>query len=537
MVLSALSVIYISTPESQAAQREDLSNSYMVLGSTEEDDNNKLARSLINALVIVVAICLMTFLIVLLYKYRCMKAILGYMMLASTAILGLLAGTMVDVALERYSLQPDKISFYLSLYNFAIVGTLSIFVPKTAPMYMTQLYLILTSVIVSWQLTNFDDWTAWTLLVFLALYDMFAVLTPCGPLKALIRLMQQDNAPAMPGLLYEASISLRSNNRRSEQRTDTSENRTHDEEAPSSMTTTDAAENSSQASVTGDELPTAVETGLSEAHTTLMDNDKTEGGHQVHERASRTPEEPRQSAPDSEEMDGNAARATLVPIPRSQSEQVTQSVDTFVTCRIPMAIAKLYKLRLANNVSPSSTETRVPVAEGTFDDENCESTRVQVPTFSPDELHAEVDALLPANGGRIELSDEQDVPGETLYKVFNREGELRRILFVNSDGKVCHVIKERRRGRSRDSIKLGLGDFIFYSILVSKAALYSFPTFVACAWVIVLGLGLTLLILAVLHKALPALPISIFLGVTTFLIMRFIVQDFFEDVFLQGAYV
>lgn len=39
----------------------------------------------------------------------------------------------------------------------------------------------------------------------LALYDLCAVLTPCGPLKVLVGLMQERNEP-LPGLLYEADL-------------------------------------------------------------------------------------------------------------------------------------------------------------------------------------------------------------------------------------------------------------------------------------------------------------------------------------------
>lgn len=50
--------------------------------------------------------------------------------------------------------------------------------------------------------------TQWTTIVFcfmFAVYDLCAVLTPCGPLKCLIGLIQEKQAP-LPGLLYEADV-------------------------------------------------------------------------------------------------------------------------------------------------------------------------------------------------------------------------------------------------------------------------------------------------------------------------------------------
>lgn len=47
------------------------------------------------------------------------------------------------------------------------------------------------------------------------------------------------------------------------------------------------------------------------------------------------------------------------------------------------------------------------------------------------------------------------------------------------------------------------GDFVFYSVLVSKAALYSFTAAVACMLVILTGLAGTLGLLAIQGKALP----------------------------------
>ena len=96
---------------------------------------------------------------------------------------------------------------------------------------------------------------------------------------------------------------------------------------------------------------------------------------------------------------------------------------------------------------------------------------------------------------------------------------------------------EANEKRARNSIKLGLGDFIFYSILVAEAAGYSYTTFVACTLVILDGLGMTLFLLAVYGKALPALPISIFLGVIFYLLTRYLIQPWIQAIFVANLYV
>ena len=91
--------------------------------------------------------------------------------------------------------------------------------------------------------------------------------------------------------------------------------------------------------------------------------------------------------------------------------------------------------------------------------------------------------------------------------------------------------------RHDNSIKLGLGDFVFYSVLTSRAALHGFATSAICFIMVVSGLGMTLVLLSVHEKALPALPISILLGLCFYALSRSFIVPYVDFLTDSTAYV
>ncbi len=83
----------------------------------------------------------------------------------------------------------------------------------------------------------------------------------------------------------------------------------------------------------------------------------------------------------------------------------------------------------------------------------------------------------------------------------------------------------------RRGFKIGLGDLVFYSVLVGRAAFASKGNWViimSCFVAILMGLCLTSLILGIVRRALPALPISIFFGLAFYFASQYIIAPYIE---------
>mmetsp|Transcript_35107 Transcript_35107/g.74077 ORF Transcript_35107/g.74077 Transcript_35107/m.74077 type:complete len:725 (-) Transcript_35107:107-2281(-) len=647
MILAALAVTYVNTPLTIQQGEALMSQAYHVWKVGENDSTSKqLALDFMNGLVIVTVIGTMTFGIVLLYKYRCMKVLIGYMMFSSMTLLGVLGAELFNVAIEKYRIPIDWFTFVFALYNFAVVGVTAIFYALGIPTYVTQGYLICSSVIISWQLSHFDTISTWTLLIMLGLYDLCAVLTPCGPLRALVNLMSDEDSPEMPGLLYEAEIpeGLKRpvmGGRNGDDDGGQRDNRDDDDDEsedgdgddgslgnvsgvspPSSMSAeryqqpsllpNPASENTNNNTVTAGRTATTITSSEDADGRSTASGDvemmNTQGGGSILEENNDDNDNKPSGSSESAGPTGivppnNTSRERSIDASNIRTSDSTSSPaepPAAPTATIPFAIAKLYRLpltspppfatssalgsalgrqgsgrgggglvgrrigkRAAGRSSSSSGSNTISTSPLLKDDnEAAEASDSSSPSSSEDGMSGEpyvipdgeytpaqartmVDAILPRNGAKIAKQPRRALQSdrEDRYGIIGSDGNLKRVLFVDrKNGKVYEEMDDDDddgdyEGRFSNTIKLGLGDFIFYSVLVAKSAQYSFACFVSSFLVILAGLGGTLVLLAVYKHALPALPISIFLAVFFYVVVRFVAEPWIHAVMTTPFYV
>uniref|UniRef100_A0AAG5CV39 Presenilin n=1 Tax=Anopheles atroparvus TaxID=41427 RepID=A0AAG5CV39_ANOAO len=374
-----------------------------------DDTGTKIWNALANSLILMTVIVVMTILLIVLYKHRCYKVIHGWLILSSLLLLFLFSGLYLFEILRAYNIPMDWFTAGLIVWNFGVVGMISIH--WLGPLRLQQGYLIFVAALMALVFIKYlPEWTTWAVLAVISIWDLIAVLTPKGPLRILVETAQERNEQIFPALIYSSTIMY------SYLGTHTDPERS----APLSGERTIGTGSGSRAS----------------------------GGYGAVNNVG--PAQPGAAVED------QSAGFT--------QDWVAQRVERVTRRQIEV------QANIANN--PSRPEYRTVTAETS------------------------------RSGG--------DQPqGTSLYDQAEERG-----------------------------IKLGLGDFIFYSVLVGKASSYGdWNTTIACFVAILVGLCLTLLLLAIFRKALPALPISIFFGLIFCFVTSVIVKPFTEALALEQVFI
>lgn len=183
------------------------------LESPSDSPAQKLSGALLNALVFVVLVAAVTFLLLLLYYYNCTGFLKNYTRFSAFFVLSSMGGSILLSLLRSLSLPLDVLSSLLLLLNFSLLGVLSVF-SNAFPILLRQAYMVSLAIIVAAWFTKLPEWTTWTLLLALALYDLIAVLCPGGPLRMLVE-MASARDEDLPALVYEARPTSVGNRNRS----------------------------------------------------------------------------------------------------------------------------------------------------------------------------------------------------------------------------------------------------------------------------------------------------------------------------------
>lgn len=356
------------------------------------------------------------------------------MAFSAFVVLGFLGGEISLFLIQHFTAPIDCITFFLGLFNFAVVGVLAVFMSKMA-IIVTQGYLVVIGILVAYWFTMLPEWTTWAMLVAMALYDLAAVLLPIGPLRLLVELaISRDEE--IPALVYEARPVALNHDTLELDPTDaavTQRRLWRDRRIGNSNLRIDSNPNVNYFnSVFGHGLNSESNSNLDvDANNVLSSNSNDNT------------------------LDGTHGETNLV------------------------------RENASSNSNTSYVTNLVRVEEG----------RVQ-------ETGSDISTPLIDHGMNVQLHRVEDAA--------SNESLMLEGIGLGSSG----------------AIKLGLGDFIFYSVLVGRAAMYDFMTVYACYLAIIAGLGVTLILLALYQKALPALPVSIALGVLFYFLTRLLLEVF-----------
>ncbi|KAH7429554.1 hypothetical protein KP509_09G055800 [Ceratopteris richardii] len=444
-----------------------------------DSDWTKFLGALINAGVFVLVVTVVTFLLVLLFYYRCTKCLRIYTALGAFTVLAYMGGSIAVMLIQELELPIDVITASIILYNFAVVGVLSVFFCRV-PILVTQGYLVLVGTLVAFWFTSLPEWTTWVLLVAISLYDIIAVLTPGGPLNMLVQLaMTRDEE--IPALIYEARPRIASGGRSTHLlRPRAHATRENQESLP--MLNGDNAE----------ELQRRIWKRRSTV--TNEGNDSGWTFESLYAPLIERKEESRESAASSQIM-------SIMNSSVQEQEDVDGNTDTVEQSERTLLHQKASIQGLtAANLMDGRVLTDQKGNPGARD-----NSEVMQQHETLHQQTASMRALSAVNGTDMRMSSNQQENSDEESSIDDDEG-----IGLGASG----------------AIKLGLGDFIFYSVLVGRAALFDMTTVYSSYMAIITGLGATLGLLAVWRRALPALPISIGLGLVFYFLTRFLMEPF-----------
>ncbi|KAI8335891.1 Presenilin-domain-containing protein [Chlamydoabsidia padenii] len=428
VVCIVLSIFWVKVGFNDQSDYSPTRPTYDVLTSTNtapsgsSDSGSVGLSSFTNAAIIIGQIIVVTVVIVFFFRKGWIKVLIGFFMIVVMFLLGFMTYLLLLNLIQIFYIPLDYITLSVALWNFVIVGLVSIF--WKGPLWLQQAYLTVLSSLMAFSLTGLEQWTTWILLGLLAVWDLIAVLCPFGPLRLLIE-SSRTQQREVPALLY---------------------------------------------SVNAVWFMLASPSHISHSFTT----------------------------PD------NIALPDIHHHPATTS---SQSLNSLEHSRYPS----------------STTSSSAPLYQYHHSDHGISTTDTTT--------HQNGHGFYRLQGNNRSAGITTGIELETM-DARPRSVDQRRSQDLPVPPTTNSLVDEEDTERS--GLKLGLGDFVFYSVLVARAAMYDWITTVCCTIAVLTGLTTTIFLLAIFKKALPALPISIAFGILFYFVAKTVLVPYVAAVCVFG---
>lgn len=428
----------------------------MMFTDQSVDTGTRVWQSLANAFIMMIFIVIMTTVLILLYKFRCYATIHGWLILGSLVLLFWFTLMYIAEILKVYNIPMDSYTLSVFIWNFGVVGMICIH--WKGPLLLQQGYLITISAFMALVFIRcLPDWTIWTVLAIMSVWDLIAVLCPRGPLRILVETAQERNEPIFPALIYSSTMIW---------------------EIGAGILSTPI-------------VSTMPSISMADSNPSRPTNKRSKRNNRNHRQNSDS---------------------------RNQQAITSASSSRQTRSNIP-------------DVGSPKKKNQHPVEIHYEDGAAPPEVLFIQPTISSSSEVTE-NWQRPANANSSIRERQSNVPNVQIDSDLQPSATELTINFHPQEPRIEHQVEEER------GVKLGLGDFIFFSVLVGKASSFEDWTITMSCYVsILVGLCLTLSLLAVFRKALPALPISIAFGLCSLFMSYLFVVPFSEKLAINQVFI